>query len=80
MKTECRFVVEQVTQRSHIVQNEVVRTEDVEMSAVTDTGKYERFTKATPAGSFRIFIDNPALMGFFEPGTVYRVVIDKAPE
>lgn len=31
----------------------------------------QRFAKASPTGEFRIFIDNPAALAFFEVGKYY---------
>lgn len=37
-----------------------------------------RFAKASPSGDLKVFITNPAIDGFFEPGKTYYLTITPA--
>lgn len=52
----------------------------VEFTAVYDssTPENERFTRLTPSGSLSMTVDNPDVV--FEPGTLYYLTFEKAPE
>jgi hypothetical protein len=55
-------------------QTEIILTPQYDDSIPED----RRFSKATPSGEFRMFIDNPAAEQFFELGQPYYIDISKA--
>lgn len=53
----------------------------VRAQAVYGGGEENRsFAAATPQGSFEIVVDNPAVEGFFEPGSEVYVTFEQAPK
>ena len=73
-----KFKVEQISHRAHSPEDP--GTAEVEMTAVcTDDpeSKYYSFAQATPAGSIRLFIDNPNAIPLFKAGHVYDITIAK---
>ena len=70
IRVECRFDVNAVTINRY-------GYEDVQLTPVYDpTGENGSFAQATPSGELRISVSNPKVIGTFQPGQVYRVVLE----
>lgn len=56
--------------------------ETAKLSAVRDdaTPENRRFAQASPGGKFEILVSNPAVRGFFKPGSDYYLDVTEAPK
>lgn len=71
MQIRAKFVVSTVTKQ--------VGQEQVTLCAVTSGSEENKsFAKYTPSGVLNLTIDNPATVGFFEPGREYYLDITVA--
>jgi len=71
--TICKFVCDSVTKHQY-------GGETVKLVAQYDEKLDEdrRFAKASPSGSFEVFVSNPNVHGFFEPGKAYYMTVTPA--
>jgi hypothetical protein len=57
-------------------------SEDVELLAVyggSNNAEDNSYAQATPSGSMKLQVSNPAVQGFFKPGKKYYIDITEAP-
>lgn len=74
MKTRCKFQVSEVTKFS-------CPGERVKLFAVYGgSQENESFAAATPSGEISIYVNNPAVIGKFQPGQYYYVDLTPAEQ
>ncbi len=86
IKTRCKFQVNEVArQNSKLAKKSSadpdIFTERVRAHAVyaDDSKENQSFAEATPSGNLEIYVNNPAVIGTFEPGDYFYLDIIPVP-